>query len=67
MRADRLFSIVLRSLVRDGEHWFSTKNSGNDTVKSPIGLFETDPIPNDLAAVDAAICAYYEITPAVAA
>ena len=62
-----MFSIVLRSVVRDGEHYFSTKNSGNDTVKSPIGLFETDPIPNDLAAVDAAICAYYEITPAIAA
>lgn len=62
-----MFSIVLRSIVRDGEHYFSTKNSGADTVKSPIGLFDTDPIPNDLAAVDAAICAYYEITPAVAA
>lgn len=57
-----LFSIVLRTRVADGEYLFSTKNSGQDTVKSPIGLFDTDTIPNDLAAVDAAICAYYELT-----
>ena len=62
-----MFSIVLRSLIRDGEHYFATKNNGADTVKTPIGLFETDPIPNDLAAVDAAIVSYYELTPAQAA
>ncbi|MCR4301265.1 MAG: ATP-binding protein [Sulfuricaulis sp.] len=57
-----MFSIVLRSQVRDGEYLFSTHNSGQDTVKSPIGLFDTDTIPNDLAAVDAAICDYYSLT-----
>ena len=57
-----LFSIVLRTRVTDGEYLFSTKNSGQDTVKSPIGLFDTDTIPNDLAAADAAICAYYNLT-----
>lgn len=57
-----LFSIVLRTQVRDGEYLFSTRNSGQDTVKSPIGLFADDLIPNDLAAVDAAICEYYGLT-----
>lgn len=57
-----LFSIVLRTQVRDGEYLFSTRNSGQDTVKSPIGLFADDLIPNDLAAVDAAICDYYGLT-----
>ena len=62
------FTIVLRTQVRDGDFWFSTKNNGNDTVKSPIGLFEPDLIPNDLASVDAAICDYYGVTlPAKAA
>ena len=36
----------------DGKYTFRTKNSGMDTVKSPIGLFETDDIDNDLKAVD---------------
>lgn len=56
-----LFSIVLRTRVADGEYLFSTKNSGSDTVKAPIGLFEADTISNDLAAVDAAILAYYNL------
>jgi hypothetical protein len=50
-----MFSIVLRTVVVDGVHYFSTKNSGSDTVKSPMGMFEEDLIPNDLALVDAAI------------
>lgn len=57
-----LFSIVLRTLVRDGEYLFATRNNGQDTVKAPIGLFADDLIPNDLAAIDAAICEYYELT-----
>lgn len=57
-----MFSIVLRTIVRDGDYLFSTRNNGSDTVKSPIGLFDDDLIDNDLAAVDAAICDYYGIT-----
>lgn len=57
-----LFSIVLRTRVQDGEYLFTTKNNGADTVKSPIGLFDADAIPNDLAAVDAAIVDYYHST-----
>lgn len=57
-----MFSIVLRTQVRDGEYLFATRNNGQDTVKSPIGLFDAELIPNDLAAVDAAICDYYDLT-----
>ena len=56
-----MFTIVLRTVVSDGQHFFRTRNSGNDTVKSPIGLFETDIIDNDLAFVDKEICNYYSI------
>ena len=56
-----LVTVVLRSMRRDGEYVFSTKNSGSDTTKSPMGMFEADYIPNDLAAVDAVICDYYQI------
>jgi hypothetical protein len=54
-----MFTIVLRTHVQDGHYYFSTKNSGMDTVKSPIGMFDEDYIDNDLAMVDAAIRGYY--------
>lgn len=59
-----MFTIVLRAIVTDGANFFATKNSGSDTVKAPMGLFDDEFIENDLAAVDAAICSYYEINPA---
>lgn len=62
-----LVTIVLRTAVRDGSYSFTTRNSGSDTVKAPMGLFEDELIDNDLAAVDAAICDYYDIHPAPAA
>ena len=58
-----LVTIVLRNHVINGEYVFSTRNNGSDTVKTPIGLFEAEHIPNDLAEVDKAIAAYYEISP----
>ena len=54
-----LVTIVLRTQVVNDQYIFSTKNSGSDTVKSPIGLFERDHIENDLAFVDQAITEYY--------
>ena len=57
-----LVSIVLRAVVTDGKHEFSTRNSGQDTVKAPIGMFDEERIPNDLAVVDAAICDFYGIS-----
>ena len=54
-----LVTIVLRTVVQNGNYLFSTQNSGADTVKSPIGLFDDELIDNDLAAADAAIFNYY--------
>ena len=56
-----MFTIVLKTSVQDGRYLFSTRNSGNDTVKTPIGLFEEPYIDNDLKAVDVAIRDYYNI------
>lgn len=61
-----LFTIVLRATVSDGAHFFATRNSGSDTVKAPMGLFEEEFIDNDLAAVDRRICDYYDIQPLTA-
>lgn len=57
-----MFTIVLRTVVSDGNYQFSTVNSGSDVVKSPIDMFEEHRIDNDLLAVDSAIRAYYGIT-----
>lgn len=54
-----MFSIVLKTMVSDGRYLFATKNNGSDTVKSPIDLFDSDFIDNDLSAVDDAITHYY--------
>lgn len=57
-----LVTIVLRTLRINDAYIFATQNSGSDTTKSPLGLFDDEHIENDLAAVDKAICAYYGIT-----
>lgn len=56
-----LFSIVLKTHVEDGKYTFFTQNSGFDTVKSPIGMFDQLQIDNDLKFVDNTIRAYYGI------
>ena len=56
-----LFTTVLKTHVEDGRYTFKTHNSGYDTVKSPLGMFEQDEIDNDLAYVDKIIRDYYEI------
>lgn len=54
-----MFTIVLKTIVKDGNYSFQTQNSGHDTVKSPIGLFEANEIDNDLKAVVERVRAYY--------
>lgn len=54
-----LFTIVLRATKTDGKYYFRTQTSGMDTCKSPEEMFESEAVENDLAAVDAAITAYY--------
>ena len=56
-----LFTIVLKTLVKDGSYQFTTQTNGQDTVKSPIGMFESPTIDNDLKLVDETIRKYYEI------
>lgn len=56
-----MFTIVLKTVVTDGKYQFSTRNSGQDTVKTPMGMFNEPLIDNDLAAVDKTIREYYEL------
>lgn len=56
-----MFTVVLKTVVKEGEYYFATHNNGYDTVKSPIGMFEDDLIPNDLKMVDDVIRDYWNI------
>jgi len=61
LTVEGLFDIVLRTQVDADGHWFLTQSNGQDTVKTPEGMFEDAKIPNDLAVVDKAIREYYGI------
>ena len=56
-----LFTIVLGS-YRDanGHYKFITQNNGRNTVKSPMGLFDSESIDNDLHDITLKINQYYE-------
>lgn len=56
-----MFAIVLRTSVDDGVYTFHTRTDGADTVKSPIGMFDSATIDNDLAKVDHIIRDYYSM------
>ena len=56
-----MFTIVLKTVVTDGKYQFSTRNSGQDTVKTPLGMFNDVLIDNDLTMVDKTIREYYGI------
>lgn len=55
------FTIVLKTVVQDGRYMFATQNNGQDTVKSPMGMFAQPLIDNDLKFVDNAIREYWSL------
>ena len=57
-----VLTIVLRTAVINGQYIFTTRNNGLDTVKTPMGMFDDEHIPNDLAQVDEAVFSYYGLT-----
>lgn len=60
LTVEGLFSIVLKTKVGGGEYKFVTQTDGNDTVKSPMGMFERE-IDNDLKFVDEQIREYWDL------
>lgn len=58
------FTVVLKTAVADGTYNFITQNNGHDRVKSPIGMFDSFSIDNDLKYVDEKIRNYYFMTDA---
>ena len=58
-----LFSIVLMVETDKDRHYFVTNSDGTNTCKSPIGMFETREMDNDLRAVDEIIRDYWQLAP----
>lgn len=56
-----MVSIVLKTQVKDGHYTFTTQNNGHDTVKSPLGMFDSYEIDNDLKVVDTTIREYWSL------
>ena len=56
-----LFSIVLMAKNDDGRHIFITQSDGTNTVKTPMEMFESTEIDNDLKQVDRTIREYYSL------
>lgn len=56
-----MFTIVLRCIEESSKHLFVTQSEGGAVSKSPIGMFETLTIDNDLLLVERAVREYYEI------
>lgn len=53
------FSIVLKAVATNTGYFFRTRTSGQDSVKTPLGMFDADEIDNDLVYVDDKIREYY--------
>jgi hypothetical protein len=56
-----MFTIVLRCVSENNVHKFITQSEGGAVSKSPMGMFESLEIDNDLKLVDDAIREYYEL------
>ena len=58
-----LFTVVLRSMYKNGEYIFQTQNDGTSVCKSPMDMFEGKEMPNDLFEVDKIIRKFYNFKP----
>ena len=61
LTVEGLFTNVIMAQVNNGNYTFLVHDKdGVSTVKTPIGMFETDTIENDLKLVDKTIREYYD-------
>lgn len=56
-----LFTTVLFTCTSEGRFYFQVKTNGLNTAKTPLGMFETDKIDNDLWEFDKIYRAYYDM------
>lgn len=63
LNLEGLFTIVLRAMQTEDGYKFITRDDRVSTAKSPMGMFESDTIDNDLKEVDRIIREYYDMKP----
>lgn len=56
-----MFTIALRCMCDNNKHYFKTQSNGADVCKTPMEMFESIEIDNDLKMVDSVIREYYEL------
>lgn len=56
-----MFTICIRSIFENGQYIFRLKTNGQDCVKTPFGMFETETMDNDLKEFDKVVRDYYEL------
>ena len=56
-----MFTVCIRSMFDNGNYIFRLKTNGQDCVKTPFGMFESDTMDNDLKAFDKVVREYYEL------
>lgn len=56
-----MFTICIRAMFDNGNYIFRLKTNGQDCVKTPFGMFESDSMDNDLKAFDEVVREYYEL------
>lgn len=54
-----MVTVCLYTHVQEGKYTFSTQSTGMNTCKSPMGMFSSVEVDNDLALVDRAIVDFY--------
>lgn len=64
---EALFTMVIESIVVDGEHYITVTNNGKNTVKTPMDMFDSDIIDNDLNYVIEKVKEYYGMNDAKSA
>ena len=56
-----MFTVCIRSMYENGNYVFKLKTNGQDCVKTPFGMFESESMENDLKAFDKVVREYYEL------
>lgn len=56
-----MFTICLRSGIKNGKYVFYTNTTDHDVSKTPMGMFEEETIDNDLKMVNETIREYYNL------
>lgn len=56
-----MFTVCIRSMFNNGNYIFRLKTNGQDCVKTPFGMFDTDTMENDLKEFDKVVRDYYDL------